>query len=177
MANIWSELGEPPVAQSDRGVFDPTFLHNVSENFSADRVTNFTVSDQERERASASIDTSALLKQTLVINFQPNVAILEPDAYPVLDEFLRTARLLNGSIIQIEGNIADVGSGQTETGIQLSENRAKAVYDYFVSMGIESSRMVYKGNGISNPVPGLDARSEEGQRANRRTDIFFLKLE
>ena len=63
-------------------------------------------------------------------------------------------------------NVGNPASNQT-----LSEQRAKAVYDYLVNHGIEASRLSYKGYGQTQPVS--DNSSPEGRRQNRRT-VFTI---
>lgn len=53
---------------------------------------------------------------------------------------------------------------------RLSENRAKAVYDYLVSKGIDKERMEYKGFGISEPLAWHE-RSLADENKNRRVEI------
>ena len=63
-------------------------------------------------------------------------------------------------------NVGNPASNQT-----LSEQRAKAVYDYLVNHGIEASRLSYKGYGQTQPVS--DNSTPEGRRQNRRT-VFTI---
>jgi outer membrane protein OmpA-like peptidoglycan-associated protein len=69
--------------------------------------------------------------------------------------------------IQINGHTDNVGS-ETDN-LQLSENRAKAVYDFLISKGIEIARLRYKGFGESQPI--ADNESESGRKMNRRTEF------
>jgi len=173
MADIWDDLGEKIVRNGSQSAFANSFLLNLEPKFpdavaAADLLSNINVSE---------INTEMLLQQALTINFERNVAIITPDSYPALAEFAQTAKILAGSLIQVEGNIADTGVGDTTSGRQLSLHRAEAVCNYLIELGIDESRLIAKGNGITNPVPGLNPRSEEGMLANRRTDIFFLMIE
>ena len=52
---------------------------------------------------------------------------------------------------------------------RLSENRAKAVYDYFVSHGVSASRLSYKGYGESRPIATNE--TDEGRQLNRRVEL------
>ena len=65
----------------------------------------------------------------------------------------------------LEGHTDNVGSDASNQ--KLSENRAKAVYDYLVNHGVEASRLQYKGYGESKPI--ADNETEEGRALNRRT--------
>ena len=69
--------------------------------------------------------------------------------------------------IEISGHTDNVGTADYNQ--KLSENRAKAVYDYLVSAGIASSRLTYAGHGLSRPIDTND--TEEGRANNRRTEF------
>ncbi|AWA29354.1 hypothetical protein HYN48_04215 [Flavobacterium magnum] len=52
----------------------------------------------------------------------------------------------------------------------LSEDRAKRIYDYFIEKGIDKSRMAYKGFGRKFPRPGV------AEKFNKRVEIVITKL-
>ncbi|MDT8394423.1 MAG: OmpA family protein [Bacteroidales bacterium] len=84
---------------------------------------------------------------------------------------LNTMLVLNPEIkIMICGHTDDVGSDEYNQ--TLSENRARAVYDFLVDTGIDPSRLSYKGFGKTQPVSDND--TEEGRAQNRRTEIMIL---
>ncbi|MCL2089222.1 MAG: phosphate ABC transporter substrate-binding/OmpA family protein [Oscillospiraceae bacterium] len=174
MAEIWMSLGEATLPNGEDTAFDSSFLLRLQSDFAND---SLTTDNYNQNGGQINTDTDTLLRRTLTINFSPNVAVITEDSYPALNEFANIAKILSGSIIRVEGNIADTGIGDTDTGRLLSEQRAKAVCDFLINLGIDDTRFVYAGNGISKPVPELDPRSEEGMRANRRTDIFFIRVE
>lgn len=69
---------------------------------------------------------------------------------------------------------AEVGGHTDNTGDkkhnqQLSENRAKSVYDYLVAHGVAASRLTYKGYGDTSPLVPND--SPENKQKNRRTEL------
>ncbi len=71
--------------------------------------------------------------------------------------------------IELGGHTDNVGSEASNQ--KLSEQRAKAVYDYLVQHGVPSDRLAYKGYGQSQPV--ADNSTPEGRRLNRRT-VFTI---
>ena len=79
-----------------------------------------------------------------------------------LVNFMQNNKLLK---VEIEGHTDNIGSESHN--IKLSENRAKAVYDFLVDNDIEASRMTYKGFGASQPIATND--TEKGRATNRRT--------
>ena len=64
--------------------------------------------------------------------------------------------------------------GDTNYNINLSQNRAKAVFDYLINNGIAPERLSYKGYGKSLPV--ADNNTEEGRANNRRTEFLIKKI-
>jgi len=64
-------------------------------------------------------------------------------------------------------------SGSAADNLTLSKNRAKAVYDYLVSVGISTSRLSHEGFGQTKPVAANT--SEKGKALNRRTEFVILK--
>ncbi|MBC8486108.1 MAG: PD40 domain-containing protein [Bacteroidetes bacterium] len=73
--------------------------------------------------------------------------------------------------IEIGGHTDNVGT--TEYNFELSQNRAKAVYDYLVKNKIDSDMLTYKGYGESQPVDTND--TEEGRANNRRTEFKVVE--
>ncbi len=96
--------------------------------------------------------------------------ILEGSEY----ELNRVVELLkqNPSLkIELGGHTDNVG--KPEANQKLSEQRAKAVYDYLVNKGISVSRLSYKGYGEGQPIASND--DEAGRAANRRTEMKIIE--
>jgi outer membrane protein OmpA-like peptidoglycan-associated protein len=70
--------------------------------------------------------------------------------------------------------------GGAQANMELSENRAKAIVELFVSKGIKAERMKWKGFGATKMVnrcaEGVEC-SEEERQANRRTEFRLIKDE
>ena len=69
--------------------------------------------------------------------------------------------------IEISGHTDNVGTAVYNQ--KLSENRARAVYDYLIAHGVAASRLSYAGYGLTRPVDTND--TEEGRANNRRTEF------
>ena len=67
--------------------------------------------------------------------------------------------------IEIEGHTDNMGSKSHN--LKLSENRARSVYNFLVTNGIDSNRMSYRGFGSSQPI--ATNSTDEGRASNRRT--------
>lgn len=73
---------------------------------------------------------------------------------------------------QINGHTDNLGDYKYNQ--QLSENRAKAVYNYLIEKGIDKIRLKYKGFSSSKPLETNN--SNIGRAINRRTEIEIIEL-
>ncbi|MFN8134607.1 MAG: OmpA family protein [Bacteroidales bacterium] len=72
--------------------------------------------------------------------------------------------------IEIGGHADNEGSDAHN--ITLSQNRAKAVYDFLVLNGIQATRLTYKGYGESTPIDSN--QTPDGRAKNRRTEFKVI---
>ncbi len=85
-----------------------------------------------------------------------------------LKEFLKSNTNVR---IEISGHTDNVGADASNQ--TLSTNRAKSVYNQLIKLGIEPTRLVFKGYGKTQPV---DVNTTETGRANnRRTEIKIIE--
>jgi len=70
--------------------------------------------------------------------------------------------------IEIAGHTDNVGEKTYNQ--KLSEDRARAVYEYLVDLGVDPDQLIYKGYGQSDPMVPND--SEEAQSKNRRIEFI-----
>jgi OOP family OmpA-OmpF porin len=74
--------------------------------------------------------------------------------------------------VEVAGHTDSTGPDAYNQG--LSERRAKVVYDYLISKGIDASRLVGpNGYGETRPIDTNDTR--EGRQRNRRTELAVQK--
>ncbi len=71
----------------------------------------------------------------------------------------------------IHGHTDNTGSDALN--MNLSKNRAKSVKDYFISKGINASRLESDGFGKNKPIDVND--TPEGRANNRRVEIKVIK--
>jgi outer membrane protein OmpA-like peptidoglycan-associated protein len=74
-----------------------------------------------------------------------------------------------GVTIEISGHTDDVG--RSDYNLKLSENRAKAIFDY-LKKNVDLKRLIYKGYGAELPLAPND--DEKGRAMNRRSEIKIL---
>ena len=175
MCNIWKSIGETVNVELVNTLFDDKYVDNISEHFDTTVVSNTNKVSVTSENEQQVVDTTALLTKSTTVNFAPDTAkfVDSADASKKLDEFIKIAKILDGSIIQIEGNIAS--DNDSDGGVMLSKQRAETVKQYFVLNGISADRIITIGNGGSKPLAPND--TEENKKLNRRTDVFFKCIE
>jgi flagellar motor protein MotB len=104
------------------------------------------------------------------IFFDTDKYALLPDSKAELGKLI--VFLLKNTALHIEiGGHTDNEGSETHNMI-LSQNRAKAVYDYLISNGINTEKLSYKGYGETMPVAGND--TPEGRAMNRRTEFKVI---
>lgn len=96
---------------------------------------------------------------------------LMPTSYAELATVVSLLRNNPDIHVELAGHTDNTGGAELNK--TLSEQRAKAVYEYLVQQGIEASRLSYRGYGASKPVASND--TEEGKAANRRTTLEIIK--
>jgi outer membrane protein OmpA-like peptidoglycan-associated protein len=133
------------------------------ESFSAETV-------QELLTSSASNDEEAPALILDNVLFETGSANLKSSSRAELNELAKVLTANQNIKIQINGHTDNVGDASNNK--TLSEERAKAVYDYLMVNGIEEVRLSYKGFGDTRPIATND--TDGGKKRNRRTDFIIL---
>ena len=105
------------------------------------------------------------------INFAVDSDSLQLGAEKVLSEFVKLMTLYPELKIEIQGHTDNTGAAQHN--LDLSSKRAESVKNFIVLYGIESSRLVPKGYGMTKPIESND--TEEGRAKNRRVELMKIK--
>jgi outer membrane protein OmpA-like peptidoglycan-associated protein len=105
------------------------------------------------------------------LNFLINTYIVVNESRGKLFELLLVLQKNPKLKIEIQGNICCMPVDR----LNLSAQRAKAVYGFLISNGIDKSRLSYKGFGSSRPMYELPEKSEEERAANRRVEVLILE--
>jgi len=101
------------------------------------------------------------------INFKVSDAALAPASYPTLDKAVAVLKEFGDLKLEIQGHTDDQPlkrGGKFTDNQALSQARADAVKAYFVSKGIDESRVIAKGYGDSAPVE--DPKDLKGGKLN-----------
>jgi len=96
---------------------------------------------------------------------------LKPESKAELNKLVAFLNLSGNSTLKIElsGHTDNVGDKKMNQ--VLSQNRAKAVYDYLIANGVAAARLTYKGYGDTQPKVAND--SDEHRQMNRRTEFVI----
>lgn len=97
---------------------------------------------------------------------------LQPASYTELNLLVDYLKRNHDISIEIGGHTDNQGSEEYNQHLSLA--RAKAVYDYLLSKGIETSQVSYKGYGETQPI--ADNNTEEGRATNRRTEFKIIEV-
>ncbi len=104
------------------------------------------------------------------IFFETDSFRLKPNSYAELNKVVKF--LNDNPTVKIEISGHTDNSGQENYNKQLSEKRAKAVYQYIINRNIDSSRVSYVGYGSSKPI--ATNSTVEGKALNRRTEMKIV---
>lgn len=168
MADVWLTIGENAYPEKASDAFTDKYVKQLISKYPNDGATGKTFSEEEKTKLMESPD--ALLDYQADIKFALNSVKIKEESYPTLDEFVEVAKILDGIYIQIEGNASQRAENVTESEIkEFSEMRAQSVAEYFISKGIDPTRIIVVGRGDSNPINPENL----ADAANRRTEIYF----
>lgn len=103
------------------------------------------------------------------ILFVTGSAKLQKSSFKGLDEVAKILQENPEMELSIDGHTDNVG--KDEMNQTLSENRAAAVKNYFISKGISESRITSAGHGETMPV--ADNKTAAGRQKNRRVELVL----
>ncbi len=151
------------------------YAFNISKKGYLFHSENFSLKDRDPDRPyqlniglqRIKVGQSVVLKN---IFFETDSYGLKPESKV---ELLKLTDLLKENPklkIEFGGHTDNVGEKSYNR--QLSENRAKAVYEYLLEKGVEPARLSYKGYGDTLPIASNE--TAEGRALNRRTTFTVV---
>ncbi|WP_338874347.1 OmpA family protein [Spirosoma sp. SC4-14] len=123
-----------------------------------------------KELKLARIEPGAVIPLNNIF-FDTGKSELRPESGPELDRLVVNLNENPKMVIEIQGHTDNTGS--KEINAKLSQDRADAVREYFISKGIEPDRIGSKGFGEAKPVATND--TDEGRQKNRRVEFVIVK--
>ncbi len=131
--------------------------------------------EKEKPKEKATVKTVIQEKKVHTFTnvlFEFDSAILVPTSVKELDELYNYLEKRPSLSIEIYGHTDNIGSVRRNK--ELSLQRAKAVSDYLISKGLDTSRIQWFGFGSSKPIVPNDT---EAQRKKNRRVAFKLNSE
>lgn len=122
----------------------------------------------------AAVTSDIVYNIPVVLNnifFETGSALLKDISNREIERLATTLQNKEDIKIRITGHTDNVGDAAANQ--KLSENRAKAVYDALVSLGVSPTRLSYAGLGETTPITSNDTAS--GRQQNRRTEFILVK--
>ncbi len=104
------------------------------------------------------------------IYFETGKAILRPESHNALDQVFRFLENNPAMKLEISGHTDNTGSLRINQ--RLSRDRAKAVVDYLVNLGISQEMLISQGYADTQPV--APNNTVEGREKNRRVEFKVL---
>ncbi len=106
--------------------------------------------------------------KTFYFQFNSDELALTNNELEILVSFLKENKNVNVEVVGHTDN-----TGAWETNFWISRQRAKSVYDYLVSKGISSGRIIFNGKGAIQPVASNS--TGVGRSQNRRVEIILIQ--
>jgi outer membrane protein OmpA-like peptidoglycan-associated protein len=112
-------------------------------------------------------------KVILHFNFEFGSSDLDEESTQYLDDLMQALKENSHLRIKLTGHTDNIGSASFN--MKLSLYRANTIRDYFISRGIEGTRIQADGKGLTEP---LNSNKTEAERAkNRRVELSILYAE
>jgi len=149
-----------------------------SKNFNMTLTENQDAVHMDVPMMPISMEQTVLLANVF---FDLGKATLRPESNIELDKLVDF--LQKNPTLKIElGGHTDT-RGDDKENLKLSNDRAKAVFDYAIAKGVDGKRLTFKGYGETKPVIsdaeiaklGSDSEKEAAHQSNRRTEYKIIK--
>ena len=133
--------------------------------------------DEARTRLQSALNSIVETRITvrgIIVNlpdilFDVDRATLKPQARETLSKICGVLQVAGENNLSIEGHTDSTGSDDHNQ--QLSERRARSVYDYLANCGLQANAMSSKGFGEMQPLETND--TAQGRQKNRRVEIVI----
>lgn len=138
-----------------------------SENFDLPKASEYQEVQKDIKLKNIAVGNSIVLKN---IFFDFNKSTLRKESENEIQQLVKLLTDVPTMKIEISGHTDNRGSDEYNK--NLSNQRAKAVYDRLIEKGIDASRLTYVGYGEEKPIATNE--TEEGRQLNRRTEFKVL---
>lgn len=157
-----------------------SYYMSTIRNTDADPWKDVLFDSEIKERAAEFNDrvTKALSSESAAdkvlalehVSYQPGSAELTALSRYQLDNLVTVMNNYPNMVIEIGGHTDNTGDAAAN--LQLSQERARKVYDYLAGKGVAGARLSAVGYGQSRPIDTND--TPEGREKNRRTEFRIV---
>ena len=171
-----SILKQQQAAAQPKPVIQPTNAKPATAS-SIPKVLDDDVSGLMKLLQDSKVGESVVLNE---IHFEEGRHVLVKSSKPALDAMLQALKAMPSLQLEIQGHMCcddalKVDGFDLDTKeFMLSNNRAKAVYDYFVQNGIDAPRLTYKGYGTRKRLV-YPEKTDTDRDKNRRVEFLITK--
>ena len=106
------------------------------------------------------------------IYFETAKAELKPASFKSLNALVNFLNEYPNVKVEISGHTDNTGSA--DINLKISEQRARSVAEYVISMGVQASRIVVKGYGLTKPK--YNNKTAQGRAKNRRVEFTITGI-
>lgn len=138
-----------------------------SENFNIPSTTKYQEITKNIRLLSMDPGSKVVLNNVF---FDTGKSNLRPESYGELNRLAEVFKLYPKLVIEISGHTDNQGSKAANN--KLSLQRAQAVVNYMISIGVEKSHLIAKGYGPSQPRD--TNKTAEGRQNNRRVEAKII---
>jgi outer membrane protein OmpA-like peptidoglycan-associated protein len=162
-------------------IFPPLPYNGLAFDYDK-RYYNYDNYKTDKTKSKRDTDSTSLLMKRLtedpsgkiVLNnvfFDTDRSNLRPESYDELNQLAEVFKQYPNLVIEVSGHTDS--DGDRNYNITLSQQRANAVRDYLISIGVGEEQVVAKGYGPDQP---RDTNSTpQGRQNNRRVEAKILK--
>ena len=118
----------------------------------------------------SAADAKAKTIQFNYVNFEAGSANLTSLSKYELDNLVEALNKYENMTLELAGHTDN--TGDPDSNMALSDDRATAVYSYLTSKGIGEDRLTHLGYGQTRPIDTND--TDAGKEKNRRTEFKIL---
>jgi ABC-type nitrate/sulfonate/bicarbonate transport system substrate-binding protein/outer membrane protein OmpA-like peptidoglycan-associated protein len=184
-STIYKSLGAIDAPVSPAKVKAAGILAKLSEEYKEVRDLSQATFKPGALFKTAEAETAEILTKSVIVSFEPNKTVLNPEYDPtipnVMEEIGKLAGTFGNAYIVIEGNTDASRKGVVPADLvrQLSYDRADSVRKaILVKYKFDPNKFKVIGNGWDNPVPSMtDASNPEHNKKNRRVEVKVFPLE
>lgn len=168
--SLEAELREHPILIRDEAAFKQEVTQDIQEQLEvAHNAPDYLEMTDDIEMVP--------LKEGQVIRinklyFRANKSFLLRESYEELDKVVVFLEGNPGIAVEIGGHTNGLPSHEFCN--ELSDARAKRVYDYFTEQGIPGNRLSWKGYGKTEPI--ADNSTLQGRKKNQRVELKIISI-